>query len=219
MGGRVSRQRVSPATISRFHTYSRTLELLIHGGQRTVSSEELGQLSGASATSVRSDLMTLGFRGIRGVGYETEFLLEGIARVLGLERTRDVVIVGAGRLGVALATYLVESAKGLDVRAVFDSDPVKVGSTVAGRTIRSADGLGQEELREALAVVATPASSAQGVTDQLVRAGVRSILNFAPIGLEAPPGVTIRRVDVAGELYVLSFFQDHEPASGVVSTA
>lgn len=217
MADRVSRQRVSPATISRFHTYSRALESLIHDGQRTVSSEKLGQLTGASATSVRSDLMTLGFRGIRGVGYETDVLLEGIARVLGLQRTRDVVIVGAGRLGLALASYLVEGAKGLEVRAVFDSDPAKIGSTVAGRTIQSADGLNEEELSDVLAVVATPASSAQRVTDELVRAGVRSILNFAPVGLEVPPGVIIRRVDVAGELYVLSFFQDHEPSTGVLS--
>ncbi len=195
---RVSRRRVSAATISRFHTYSRVLERLIDSGEATVSSDELGQLSGTSATSVRSDLTTLGFKGIRGVGYETEALLGGIARVLGLQRIRDVVIVGAGRLGLALTSYLAEGARGLRVRAVFDSDAAKIGKAVADLTIRDADLLDRENLAEVLAVVATPSSAAQRVAEQLVTAGVRSILNFAPVGLEVPAGVKVRRVDVAG---------------------
>lgn len=211
VANRISRQRVSPATIGRFNTYSHVLERLIEVGQTTVSSEQLGQLSGASATLVRSDLMTLGFRGIRGVGYVTGDLLRGITGVLGLQLVRDVVIVGAGRLGLALASYLAQGARGLRVTTIYDADPAKIGTTVAGIDIRDSEHLAHEELSGVLAVIATPASSAQRVADQLVAAGVRSILNFAPVGLEIPSGVTVRRVDLAGELYVLSFFQNHHP--------
>jgi redox-sensing transcriptional repressor len=211
---RLSRRRLSTATIARFHTYSRVLERLINDGRRTVSSVQLGQLSATSAPLVRSDLFTLGFGGTRGVGYETDKLLARMVEVLGLERVREVVVVGAGRLGLAIASYLTQGARGLKITALYDTDPAKVGTEVAGVAIRSADRLAREALTDVVAVVATPAAAAQEVVDQLVTAGVRSILNFAPTGLAVPPDVTVRSVDLAGELYVLSFFQDHhdEPA-------
>jgi redox-sensing transcriptional repressor len=211
---RLSRRRLSTATIARFHTYSRVLERLINDGLRTVSSVQLGQLSGTSAALVRSDLFTLGFGGTRGVGYGTEKLLNRIVEVLGLDRFREVVVVGAGRLGVAIASYLTQGARGLELTALYDVDPVKVGTVAAGVAVRSAELLAHERLGDVLAVVATPASAAQAVVDQLVAAGVRSILNFAPTGLTVPPEVTVRSVDLAGELYVLSFLHDHRQGPG-----
>jgi redox-sensing transcriptional repressor len=206
---RLSRRKVSTATIARFHTYSRVLERLLDQGHDTVSSDRLGQLSGASAALVRSDLFTLGFRGTRGVGYETASLLEGIARVLGLQRVREVVVAGAGRLGLALASYLSQGTRGLKVTAIYDTDTAKIGTAVAGVRVRSTARLGSDDLSDVLAVIATPATAAQEVVERLVAAGARSILNFAPTALVVPPGITVRNVDLADELSVLSFFQDH----------
>ena len=193
-------------TIARFHSYSLALEALVREGRMTVSSDELGRLSGASAALVRSDLFTLGFSGIRGVGYEAEALLLGVNRTLGRERVREVIIVGAGKLGRALAGYLSESGLGLRVRDLVDSDPAKIGDEIAGERVKGPGAISSADLSDVLAIIATPPSSAQIVTDELVLAGARSILNFAPVALEVPHGVTVRRVDVAAELYVLSYF-------------
>jgi redox-sensing transcriptional repressor len=121
-----------------------------------------------------------------------------------------VVIIGAGRLGIALASYLARGTPGLRVSAIYDADPTKIGTTAAGLEIRGSEHLVHDELTGVLAVITTPESFAQQIADQLVAAGIRSILNFAPIGLEVPSDVTVRSVDLAGELYVLSFFQDRQ---------
>jgi redox-sensing transcriptional repressor len=128
-----------------------------------------------------------------------------------MQEVRDVVIVGAGRLGLALANYVAEGTRGLRVAAIYDADSSKIGRSVAGIEILDSRHLANEQHAGALAVIATPPSSAQQVTNDLVTAGVRAILNFAPIGLDTPHGVRVRRVDLAGELYVLGYFQDHQP--------
>lgn len=204
------RHRVSSATIRRAHTYSLVLERLAASGHLSVSSDELGQLSGTSAALVRSDLMAVGFRGTRGVGYEVETLRQRLSGVLGTGSARDVVIVGAGRLGVALASYLGQAGRGLRVVAVFDVARAKIGGEVAGLRVQDVRAIGGRDLSDVVAVVATPPAAAQQVADALVGAGVRAILSFAPVGIDVPDDVILRRVDLAGELYVLSFFHGDE---------
>jgi redox-sensing transcriptional repressor len=197
---------VSSAAIRRTHTYSLILDHLAVTGQSSVSSDELGRRSGTTAALVRSDLMAVGFRGTRGVGYDVEALRLRLARVLGTGRSRHVVIVGAGRLGAALASYLSQVGRGLRVAAVFDNAPGKIGIEVAGLRVASVLDLPTHDLSDVLAVITTPPSSAQEVADALVAAGARAILSFAPVGIDVPEPVILRHVDLAGELYVLSFF-------------
>lgn len=201
------RHRVSSATIRRSHAYSLVLDRLAAAGQSSISSDELGRRSGTTADLVRSDLMAVGFRGTRGVGYDVESLRIHLARVLGTGRGRQVVIVGAGRLGVALASYLTQVGRGLRVSAIFDNAPAKIGVEVAGLRVASVAEVTSQQLGDALAVIATPPTVAQDVADTLVGAGVKAILSFAPVGIDVPAGVILRQVDLAGELYVLGFFR------------
>jgi len=199
---------VSSATIRRSHAYSLVLDRLAGAGQSSISSDELGRRSGTTADLVRSDLMAVGFRGTRGVGYDVESLRVRLARVLGTGRGRHVVIVGAGRLGVALASYLTQVGRGLRVVAIFDNAPAKIGTEVAGLRVASVSEVPSHDLGDVLAVIATPPMSAQEAADTLVGAGAKAILSFAPVGIDVPAGVILRQVDLAGELYVLSFFRN-----------
>jgi redox-sensing transcriptional repressor len=202
------RRRIPDATVARLPVYLRSL-LEIAGDSTTVSSERLAELAGVNAAKVRKDLSYLGSYGTRGVGYDVEYLLFQMSRELGLTQHWPVVIVGIGNLGHALANYGGFGASGFHVVALVDADPEKVGQRVAGSEIRPLTEL-DEIVRTneiAIAIVATPAVAAQAVADKLVAAGVTSILNFAPAVLTVPTGVSLRKVDLAVELQILSFHQ------------
>ena len=175
---------------------------------RMISSEGIAQRSGGNAAQVRKDLNHLGELGTRGLGYDVEVLAGHIARVLGLEQQRRVALVGLGRLGSALLSYGGFGDRGMTWVAVFDADPDKIGTTAdAGLIVRPMSDMA-EILPEAavdIAVITTPAQSAQAVADRIIAAGVRSILNFAPVTLEVPEHVTLRQVDLSVELQILSF--------------
>jgi redox-sensing transcriptional repressor len=175
----------------------------------TISSERLAELAGVNGAKVRKDLSYLGSYGTRGVGYDVEYLLHEISRELGLTRDWPVVIVGIGNLGRALANYRGFGARGFRVVALVDADPALVGRRVGDLEIESIDALAElvTERGIAIAILATPATVAQEVADHLVAAGVRSILNFAPAVLNVPEGVSLRKVDLAIELQILSFYQ------------
>jgi redox-sensing transcriptional repressor len=178
----------------------------------TVSSERLAELAGVNAAKVRKDLSYLGSYGTRGVGYDVEFLLHQISRELGLTQDWPVVIVGVGNLGHALANYRGFGARGFRVVALVDADPAKVGRKVGGLKVDALDDLPRvvKERDIAIGIVATPATAAQEVADRLVEAGVTSILNFAPTVVTVPRGVSLRKVDLATELQILSFYQQRK---------
>jgi redox-sensing transcriptional repressor len=150
------------------------------------------------------------------VGYDVEFLLHQISRELGLTQDWPVAIVGVGNLGHALANYRGFGARGFQVEALVDADPAKVGTKVGDLEVESLDDLPTivTNRKIAIGIVATPAGAAQEVADRLVAAGVRSILNFAPTVVTVPDGVSLRKVDLAIELQILSFYQQRTTPNG-----
>jgi redox-sensing transcriptional repressor len=225
---RNSRRRIPDATVARLPVYLRILYELAGDDISNVSSERLAELAGVNAAKVRKDLSYLGSYGTRGVGYDVEYLLYQMNRELGLTRDWPVVIVGAGHLGQALAGYGGFGDRGFPVVAMVDVDPEKVGTEIGGVRVRHLDDLEDAVPVKGgtIGVIATPAGAAQEAADRLVRAGVTSVLNFAPVVISVPRGVTLRKVDLAVELQILSFYQqrrvgpqvaalpaDDEPAS------
>jgi redox-sensing transcriptional repressor len=207
--GASSRRRIPEATVARLPLYYRAL---VETGERqvaTISSERLAELAGVNAAKVRKDLSYLGSYGTRGVGYDVEYLLHEISRELGLTRDWPVAIVGIGNLGRALANYRGFGARGFRVVALFDADPSLVGRRIGELEVESIDDLDRAvaERGIAIAILAVPATVAQDVADRLVAAGVTSILNFAPAVCTVPDGVSMRKVDLAIELQILSFYQ------------
>jgi len=202
-------RRIPEATVARLPVYLRALAEASGEGVVTISSERLAELAGVNAAKVRKDLSHLGSYGTRGVGYDVDYLTFQMNRELGLTEDRSVVIVGAGNLGQALANYGGFTSRGFPVLAMVDSDPAKVGSNIGGVVVRHVDDLPDivGSSPTTIGVIATPAQVAQNVADRLVDAGVRSILNFAPAVLAVPDTVLVRKVDLALELQVLSFYQ------------
>jgi redox-sensing transcriptional repressor len=202
------------ATIARLPEYLRALHHLSEAGAETISSGGLAASAGVNSAKLRKDLSHLGSYGTRGVGYDVALLIDQIEYILGLDQRRAVCLVGVGNLGHALAGYDGFASRGFRIVALFDADPARVGERLNGMTVRHIDELGRVAAEESLAigVIATPASAAQAVADELVAAGVTSILNFAPCVLSVPANVDVRKVDLAIELQILSF-HEHRKAS------
>jgi redox-sensing transcriptional repressor len=209
---------IPEATIARLPVYLRVLYACADQGVATVSSEELAAAAGVNSAKLRKDLSHLGSYGTRGVGYDVDYLVYQISRELGLTQDWPVVIVGAGNLGRALANYGGFASRGFRIAAVLDADPAIIGTEVAGHIIGPADQIEPvvTRLGVSIGVIATPASSAQAVCDRLVGAGVTSILNFAPMVLNVPAGVDVRKVDLSIELQILAF---HAQRRSVVRVA
>jgi redox-sensing transcriptional repressor len=202
------------ATVARLPEYLRSLHQLLDAGHDTVSSEGLAAAAGVNSAKLRKDLSHLGSYGTRGVGYDIAHLIEQVEHVLGLKMCRAVALVGLGNLGHALAGYAGFATRGFQIVALFDADPARIGEKINGLAVRHIDELPATVLQEriAIGVIATPARAAQSVADQLVAAGVTSILNFAPCVLSVPEGVDVRKVDLAIELQILSF-HEHRKSS------
>jgi redox-sensing transcriptional repressor len=202
------RAKISEPTASRLSLYLRCLTQLEEQDVATVSSRAIGESLRLTSAQVRRDLASFGGFGVRGVGYDVKRLRTEIERILGLDRTLRVVILGAGNLGHALADYPGFSGGGLRVVALFDVDPAKVGrKTRGGIPIHHLDDL--ERIAAGgidVGIVAVPAEAAQGVVDCLVAVGIRAILNFAPVRPRVPAGFRCKSVDLKLELESLSFF-------------
>jgi redox-sensing transcriptional repressor len=188
------------------------LQILVdqaEAGVANISSEGLAELAGVNAAKVRKDLSYLGSYGTRGVGYEVDYLVYQIRRELGLDHDWPVVIVGAGNLGQALAGYGGFTDRGFPVAGIVDIDDDKVDTVVGGARVRPLDELPQivAARNVSIGVIATPPTAAQDAADLLVKAGVTSILNFAPVVLSVPVGITVRKVDLAVELQILSYHE------------
>lgn len=204
----MSSDRIPEATVARLPIYHRALDQLSGDDAETVSSGRLAELTGVTAAAVRKDLSHLGSYGTRGVGYDVRYLLHSIHEALGLREDWPVVIVGVGNLGQALVHYRGFAERGFTIVGLFDSDPEKVGTDAYGMPIRPMDdvAVALEGHPDTIGVIATPAEAAQQVADLLVAAGVVSILNFAPALISVPEGVLVRKVDLALEMQVLTFY-------------
>ena len=209
MASQRTRRRIPEATVARLPVYLRILSEQFDDGVTNMSSEQLAALAGLNAAKVRKDLSYLGSYGTRGVGYEVEYLVYQIRRELGLTHDWPVVIVGAGNLGQALAGYGGFGDRGFPVGGIVDVDPSKVGSVVGGVRVRHFDEVEQvvQSRGISIGVIATPGSAAQDVADALVAAGVTSLLNFAPTVINVPHGISVRKVDLAVELQILSYYE------------
>ena len=209
------RERGIPeATVARLPVYLRALVGLADAGTTTVSSDALAAAAGVNSAKVRKDLSYLGSYGTRGVGYDVQFLVYQISRELGLTQDWAVVIVGVGNLGHALAGYGGFADRGFRIAALLDADRRRVGERLGGVEVRHIDDL-DDVVRThgvSIGVIATPAPAAQDVCDRLVAAGVTSILNFAPVVLNVPEGVDLRKVDLSIELQILSFHEQRKAA-------
>ena len=207
--GSVQGRRIPEATVARLPVYQRILEGLLRSGTATVSSDLLGAAAQLNAAKVRKDLSLLGSFGTRGSGYDVAFLAEQIDRQLGLDREWNVAIAGIGNLGRALARSQGFAARNFEVVALIDTDPTIIGERIDDIEVRHPDDLKSIAAATPLAigVITTPAPVAQRVVDLLVDAGVRSVLNFAPLVLHVPDDVLLRYVDLSMELQVMSFYQ------------
>ena len=206
----MARGGIPDRTVSRLPWYLRCLDQL-PPRQETVSSEEIAAALNINAAQVRKDLWYLDCEGRRGVGYEVRSLVSQITAALGINAPVAIVIVGMGNLGMALAHYQGFANRGLTLTGLYDTAPQKIGARVGEVTIRHPDCLPEDvaEYGVSIGIIATPAPAAQRVADRLVAVGVTSILNFAPVMLRVPEGVTIRRVDVATELLILGFHESN----------
>lgn len=200
-------KRIAESTVRRLSLYLSFLEEIEGSGQATISSDELARLGGTTSAQVRKDLSFFGSFGKRGLGYSVSELRESIRAILGLGRKWRVCIIGAGMIGTALARYEAFAARGFYVKAIYDSDPAKFGMPVDSLSVRDIARIEQDAAKEGfdIAVLAIPPEYAQAVADRVTKAGIKAILNFAPIQLVVPGDVTVRTVNMALELEGLSF--------------
>ncbi|MFP5069444.1 redox-sensing transcriptional repressor Rex [Pseudonocardia nantongensis] len=211
---------VPEATVSRLAVYLRVLGELRDQGVETVSSEELAGASGVNSAKLRKDLSHLGSYGVRGVGYDVTSLQGRLSAELGLDHRQSVALVGVGNLGHALAGYAGFAGRGFPVSALFDVDPDLVGIEINGIVVRHVHEIPEAcaEHGVTIGMVATPGPVAQSVCDLLVRGGVQSILNFAPVLLQVPGDVEVRKVDLSVELQVLAFHVARRHTAGESAT-
>lgn len=214
---------IPEASVARLAVYLRMLGELAEQGAATVSSDELAAATGVNPAKLRKDLSYIGSYGIRGVGYEVAPLLHHLERTLGLTHRQAVALVGVGNLGHALAGYSGFDGRGFPVAALFDVDPDLVGIHINGILVEHVRTIPQvcAERGITIGMIATPGPGAQEVCDLLVQCGVRCILNFAPVVLQVPGDVEVRKVDLAVELQILAFHvaRRHVAALEVGSTA
>lgn len=206
--------KISDAVIRRLPLYLRVLDDLANEGEtELISSQELGLKAGVGSALVRKDLAWFGEFGKQGVGYEVDYLRDELRKILNLDQELPVALVGVGSLGGALARYHLkrfaeDPSFSLNLVALFDSDPKKVGTTVNGIPIFSLEQLEEQvqKLGIKMAMITVPADQAQEVADLLIKGGIQGILNFAPVKLRAPSGVQIASADLSLELQRLAYY-------------
>jgi redox-sensing transcriptional repressor len=204
---------ISDLTVARLSVYLRCVERLLDEGKlATVSSQELARRFNLNSAQIRKDLAYFGEFGVRGVGYNVRELRQYIVEILGLDRERRLVIVGAGNLGTALCHYSGFSGGSFLVVGVLDSDPNRIGDpTPSGLLVEDASRIAEivKQRGVEIGVITTPASAAQAVCDRMIEAGLRTVLNFAPVRVKAPDDVYVKTVDLKVHLEELSFHITH----------
>lgn len=205
--------KISEAVIRRLPIYLRFLNDLSQSGIQTVSSQDLGEKLDLNPAQIRKDLAYFGEFGRKGVGYNVDYLIEKIRQILKLDQPMNVALVGTGNLGRALCNYNLYQKDNMKIVAVFDSDEEKHGQYINHLTIRPMSEM--DEMVKAfditVGIITVPAQEAQSVADQFIAAGIRGILNFAPVVLKAHQGVRIHHVDFTAELLSLAYYMDNNP--------
>jgi len=194
--------------VGRLPFYLRTLRALASEGRDITSSSELGARLGLTSAQIRKDLSYFGEFGKQGLGYNIPFLVGQLRRILKVDRVWEVVLVGAGDLGRAIAHYHGFHDRGFEIRMVFDSDPAKIGQPLADFTVGDMEGMAENvhAAKIRIAMLAVPATAAQKVADLLVKAGVKAILNYAPTSLAVPKGVTVQNIDPAAHMQHMTYY-------------
>jgi redox-sensing transcriptional repressor len=200
--------KIPDIIIGRLPIYLRALQRMAENGLQTTSSQELGDRVGISAAQIRKDISQFGEFGKQGTGYSIPFLMDKLREILKVDRIWDVALVGAGDVGHALGRYQGFKNRGFRIAMVFDNDPAKIGQQVGEFVIEDTTGM-VERIREAgikVAMLTVPAAAAQEVADKLIQAGVRAILNYAPIHLNVPAGVYVQHTDPVTHLQRMTYY-------------
>jgi redox-sensing transcriptional repressor len=202
--------RIPDIIIGRLPVYLRALQRLSSKGIQTTSSQELGEIVGISAAQIRKDISQFGEFGKQGTGYSIPFLVERLQDILKVDRVWDVIVVGMGDIGHALARYNGFSNRGFRVVMLFDNDPKKVGQKVGDFEIYDTSSLAERVKlsKVKIAMLTVPAPAAQEIAEQLVKAGIKAILNYAPISLVVPNNVRVQNIDPVTHLQRMTYYLD-----------
>ena len=201
-------EKIPDIIIGRLPVYLRALQRLAERGIQTTSSQELGEIVGISAAQIRKDISQFGEFGKQGTGYAIPYLIEKLQDILKVDRVWEVVIIGMGDIGHALAHYQGFSNRGFHIKMVFDNDKKKVGHKIGEFEVLDSVSLTElvKQHKIKIAMLTVPASAAQDVTDQLVKAGIKAILNYAPISLTVPEGVYVQYIDPVTHLQRMTYY-------------
>jgi len=208
---------IPEGVIERLPVYLNILLQLRQGGSMTVSSATLGDLARINPAQIRRDLTHFGSFGRRGIGYDVQTLIDRIQRILGSDHVHRLVLIGAGNLGSAIAAYGGLSKHGFIVTAIFDNDPAKVGTRIGELTVMDIKDLDRvvKEQGISIGVVAVPPAAAQSVTDRIAAAGIRVVLNYTPVVVQVPEGVTLHNTDPVQELLHTLYYLSRREAVAV----
>jgi redox-sensing transcriptional repressor len=204
----MQKQQIPDIVVARLPQYLRSLQRMAREGRQVTSSQELAERLGISAAQIRKDLSQFGEFGKQGTGYHIQFLTEQLQKILHVEHDWDMVVVGAGGIGSAIARYKGFNNRGFNVRYIFDNDPEVIGSRIGEFIVQDYARMG-ETIRTngiKLAMIAVPTSIAQDVTNKLVEAGIRAILNYAPISINVPQGVLVQYIDPSIHLQRMTYY-------------
>jgi redox-sensing transcriptional repressor len=206
----MGQKKIPDIVIGRLPLYLRALQRMAQEARQVTSSQELGERLGISAAQIRKDLSQFGEFGKQGTGYNIEFLVENLKKILNVDRVWDIAVIGAGDIGNAVARYQGFSNRGFQIAMIFDNDPKKIGNKIGDFKVENSAVM-KQRIREAgikVAMIAVPAPNAQKVTDELVEAGIQSILNYAPISINAPPEVHVQHTDPVTHLQRMTYYLD-----------
>jgi len=206
----MDQKTIPDIVVGRLPLYLRTLQRMFNEGQSVTSSQELGERLGISAAQIRKDLSQFGEFGKQGTGYSVDYLLDQLKNILKVDRVWDMVVVGAGDIGSAIARYQGFADRGFRVAMIFDNDPKKIGSQVGSFAVQDKATM-VEAIRAAgivVAMIAVPGLQAQEVVDELMKAGVKAILNYAPVNLNVPNGVHVQNTDPVTHLQRMTYYLD-----------
>jgi redox-sensing transcriptional repressor len=203
-------KQIPDIVVGRLPQYLRSLQRMAREGRTVTSSQELGERLGISAAQIRKDLSQFGEFGKQGTGYHLPYLIEQLQKILRIDREWDVVVVGAGDIGSAVARYRGFANRGFRVKMIFDVDSDKVGNKIGEFTVMDYREI-TKVIRDngiKIAMIAVPANDAQEVADQLIDAGIKAILNYAPISLNVPPGIRVQQIDPSIHLQRMTYYLD-----------
>lgn len=204
----MDKKEIPDIVVGRLPLYLRALQRMLSDGRLVTSSQELGEILGISAAQIRKDLSQFGEFGKQGTGYHIEYLVKKLREILHIDREWNLAVVGAGDIGSAVVRYKGFADRGFTVCKVFDNDPEKIGTHIGDFVVQDVSEM-TGAIRESgiqVAMIAVPASKAQEVVDQLVQAGVKAILNYAPISINVPPGVYVQYIDPTVHLQRMTYY-------------